>query len=284
MIPQRKLVVAVEVLFLLGLIYLEYYNGITRIFIHSSDVINSIFRFSFFLVLIDFLRRIVTFSYRKRKKLSPYHVDNFQFGINNIAKLLIGFGLIVTIFAMFGIDFMSLLTSLSIVAAAIAITTKEYIDDFLVGLYFSFSSDFEINDYVKIEDHKGKIVEIGMLKIKLLNDDEDIVIIPNSKLYSNEIINYTKKDIRSMSIDFQIDINHVRNIETLESELKTALAEMNDYIEPHSYNLKIKEMKKDALDLKFQYTIKKIDMDKLKKIRSMTVRQVFNHISEKGAT
>jgi len=97
--------------------------------------------------------------------------------------------------------------------------TKEYIVDFLSGVYLSFSNTFEINDFVKIDHQKGKIVEIGMLKIKILNDDDDIVIIPNSKVYYSEIINYTKRDLRLMTVDFQIALKYIDSIEQLEKRL-----------------------------------------------------------------
>jgi len=207
--------------------------------------------------------------------------NNVHFGIENIANFTIGAGLLIMFLSVFGINPSELITSLTIVAAAIAILTKEYIVDFLSGVYLSFSNTFEINDFVKIDVQKGKIVEIGMLKVKILNDDEDIVIIPNSKVYYSEIINYTKRDVRLMTVDFQIALKYIDNIEQLEKEIISSLVSFRDYIEPKSYNLKVVEMKMDYLELKFQYTLKLVDMDLQRKIRKKTIREVFNFISSK---
>jgi len=92
--------------------------------------------------------------------LSRLQRTNFQYGIDNIARVLITLAGVVFIFQLFGVEFRTLLTSISIVAAAIAIISKDYITDFLVGLYFSFSKDFEINDYVRFGEQKGKITEL----------------------------------------------------------------------------------------------------------------------------
>jgi len=239
-------------------------------------------RFSIFVMAGDLLRRFFIWAYSRKHKQSHRVKNNFQFGINNIAKFIFGLGIIITIFGFFGIDFKSLVTSLSIIAAAIAIISKEYINDFIVGLYFSFSKDIEINDYIQLENIKGKVIEIQMLKIKILNDDDDLIIIPNSKAYNTEIINYTKRDIRSLSIDFQIDINTIKSIEHLEEELIASLQNFSEYLEPNSFNLKIVEMKKDAIDLKFQYTLKHLDRELQKRIRKKTIRQIFNSISIKN--
>ena len=254
-------------------------------FIHQladkNNLVSVLSRFIIFALTIDLFRRVVGYSYAKKNKLKERSKDNFLFGINNIAKVVVGIGAIVSLFGLFGIDPMTLITSLSIVAAAIAIIMKEYINDFLVGIYFSFSKNFEINDYVQLADQKGKITEIQLLKIKLLNDDDDLVMIANNKVYANDIINYTKRDIRLMSIDFQIDISLVDDIESLEKELIETLVDFSEFLESDAYNIKIVKMKKDYLDLKFQYKLKRLDYELQRQIRRKTVRQVFNHITSK---
>ncbi|MBU0558207.1 MAG: mechanosensitive ion channel family protein [Bacteroidetes bacterium] len=204
-----------------------------------------------------------------------------HFGIENIANFTIGVGLLVMVLSVFGVNPTELITSLTIVTATIVILTKEYIVDFLSGIYLSFSNTFEINDYVKIDNQKGKIVEISMLKVKILNDDDDIVSISNSKVYYNEIINYTKRDVRLMTVEFQIALKYLNTIEQLEQEIIASLGSFSEYIEPKSYNLKVVEMKMEYLELKFQYTLKHVDMDLHRKIRKKTMREIFNFISSK---
>ena len=272
---------SLEILIIIVLAYFRYYDQTSDVFLEKFTELNILIRFVFFLALVDVARRLIQFSYARKRRLKRFQKNNFQYGIDNIAKLLVGLGLIVTIFALFGVDLKSLITSMSIVAAAIAIITKEYITDFIVGIYFSFSRNFEINDYVKTGEMKGKIIELQMLKIKILNDDDDTVLIPNSKVYNNEIVNYTKRDIRLMSIDFQISISSVETLEILEKDLIDSLTDYYEFLETSSFNLRIVEMKKDYIDLKFQYSLKKLDRELQQQIRRKTVRRVFNHISEK---
>lgn len=238
-------------------------------------------KFLIYLVLLDAVRRVARLWYGRKYRHLRGEKTNFDYGINNIAKVLAFLGGGVYLFQLFGVDIRTLLTSVSIVAAAIAIITKEYINDFLVGLYFSFSRNFEINDYVKVGEHKGKITELQILKLRLLNDDDDSVLIPNTKVYNSEIINYTRRDIRLMSIDFELNINSVQTIELLEEELMRSLTDFMEFIEEGSFNLRIVEIKKDLVQLKFQYSLKKFDRDTQRLIRKKTVRQVFNHIAGK---
>ena len=271
-----------ELLLVAVIIYLKYYNHVTSEKILASQPLRTLLSYVVFFIVTRFFSDLVKYYYSKKNKTKINVKNNIHYGIENITKLLLGIGLLITISGIFGIELQTLITSLSIVAAAIAIISKEYINDFLGGINLIFSKDFEINDYVKLEEHKGKIIEINMFKIKILNENDDIVIIPNGKVNSSEIINYTKRDIRLMSIDFQIDIKLISSIELLEKEIISALTSYSEYIEQNSYNLKIVEMKKDYLDLKFQYTLNHIDTDLLRQIRKKTVREIFNYISSKN--
>lgn len=266
---------------LFGVIYLKFFNSVTSEVIAEYYQLQSVLAFIIFYIAINFFSNTAKYFYSKKNKIPVNKKNNVHFGIENIANFTIGAGLLIMLLSVFGINPSELITSLTIVAAAFAILTKEYIVDFLSGVYLSFSNTFEINDFVKIDNQKGKIVEIGMLKVKILNDDDDVVIIPNSKVYYNEIINYTKRDVRLMTVDFQIALKDIDNIEQLEKEIILSLESFSEYIEPKSYNLKVVEMKMDYLEVKFQYTLILVDMDLQRKIRKKTIREVFNFISSK---
>ncbi|MEZ5082251.1 MAG: mechanosensitive ion channel [Bacteroidales bacterium] len=266
---------------LIGIIYLKYINPVTSEIIFKYYQIQAIFTFISFYIAIQLIASTTKFIYSKRNKIPKNKKNNVHFGIENIANFILGAGLLVMILSLFGINPKELITSLTIVAAAFVILTKEYIIDFLSGIYLSFSKTFEVNDYVKIDNQKGKIVEISMLKVKILNDDDDVVIIPNTKVHYNEIINYTKRDARLMSVDFQIALKYISNIEQLEKEIIASLVSFSEFIEPKSYNLKVVDMKMDYLELKFHYTLKVADMEMQRKIRKKTMREIFNFISSK---
>ena len=251
--------------------------------ISSESLIELGIKLSQFLIAILLLfvvQQFIIYWYRKTKKISKHRPDNFIFGIKNIFKAIIAFASIVFIFSLFGVDLKSLLTSLSIVAAAFVILFKEYIADFISGIYFGFSKDFEIGDYIQMDEMKGKVIELNFFKTRLLNDDDVIVSLSNSKIYASELINYTKRDIRLLSVDFQLGHDKIKSLEILEEELVKALNEYMEFLEKDSFNLKIVKIDKDAMDIKFQYQLKEFNQVKMKEIRKKTVRCIFNFISK----
>ncbi|HRX30239.1 MAG TPA: mechanosensitive ion channel, partial [Saprospiraceae bacterium] len=222
----------------------------------NQQVLVSIFSLAIVLLFFRVVLSIFKIIYKIKYK-SSYNPtkDNVIVGLNNLFTVLSVIAVFITFFGMLGIDIKTLFTSLSIVAAAIAIITKDLISEVIIGVINSFSTKIELDDYVKIGDQKGKLVDIGLQKITLLNDDDDLVYIPNTKFYNVELINYTKRDFRRMSVDFEIAIQYVDDLNELEHEIVSGLSEFQDFIEPNSYAIKIVECTKDHLSLKFQYTL-----------------------------
>ena len=277
---NRTISIFIKLIILGVTLYFHYVNQINLLYNEQPNFYNSVLGIISILLFLDLAKSLLIWIYRRRKKGEGKYRDNVTSGIANISFLISIISIVVFFFSFWGIDPHTLFTSLSIVAAAIAIITKEFIYDIIVGITMSFSKDFDRNDYVKINEQKGRIVEVGLLKIKLLNDNDDIVFIPNKKVYEAEVINYTKRDIRAMSIDFQIDLNNFGSLMELESKLKKSIADYKKYIVPSSYHLKVENVMKDYLDLKFQYTIKDLDRELQKSIRRETNRQIISYITQ----
>jgi small-conductance mechanosensitive channel len=238
--------------------------------------------FAMTVAVLNVVTRSVRYLYQRRNYAKRRGAKNFVYGVENVRKLLLSVVVVVTILSLFGINVPVLFTSLSIVAAAIAIISKEFVNDLIVGLYYSFTDIFEVGDYVKFYNYKGRVADIGLLKIKILNDNDDVVILPNGKVFASEIINYTRRDVRVMSIDFEMDIKSIKNVDQLEEELKDSLATYADVIEENSYLLKIMEVKKDFMEMKFQLRLKNLDRPQQREIKRRVVRKIFNYVGSHG--
>lgn len=238
--------------------------------------------FFVFFLAANILVVILSWIYRKRRHYLDNQGDNVVLGLKNIYYILMSGAIVTTILGLFGIDPKTLFTTLSIVAAAIAIISKEYISEIISGIIISFSSnEISVGDYLKIGTHKGKIIDLGLTKIAFLDEDDDIIFIPNTQVFASEIVNYTKKQIRRVSIEFEASLHAVPSVEALEVYLTEALKDYHDFIEPGSFWLRVVEIKKDSLFMKFQYVLKQINRELEIEIRRRTVRRLVAYIKER---
>lgn len=240
------------------------------------DTLTSI---AIFLLLLDFVQFFVTGIYRRRKRIKGE--DNFTVGIGHIYSILLVVGTAVGILSLFRIEVKEVFTSLSIVFAGLALLTKDYISNLINGMIITFSGQLSIGDNVRIGLHRGKIIDITLQNIHLLNDDDDVIFFPNTIILTLEVINYTKREVKRTSVDFDIDIRHINTVEALEQQLVETLKPFADLIREDSYYLRVAEVRKDAVALKFQYILKEPNKDMERIIRRKTIRRLVEIISER---
>jgi small-conductance mechanosensitive channel len=244
--------------------------------------LDAILVFITFWMVIDLLRVVILYIYWKRNKQSKEHEgspnDNFTLGIGYIATLLNLLILILSIFLFFNINIREVITSLSIVAAAIALITKDYIANVINGMILMFSNQLSIGDNVKIGDIKGKITDISLLHVRLLNDEDVLVYIPNNTVFTATIINFTKRTEEKVSIEFEISYEFLPGIAALERYLIEALADYEAYILPQSYFLRTEKIQESAVLLKFQYILRQENKEVERTIRRITARGIVDFI------
>lgn len=232
-----------------------------------------------FLIGASLFVRLLAMVYRGRKHLPYNKKDNVTVGLSNIFIMVIAVYGFLSTFGLFGIEIYKIFTTVSIVAAAIAIISKDFIADIISGIVISFSKEISIDDFVKIGDHKGKIVDINIAKTALLNEDDDIIFMPNSTVFTSDVINYTKKQIKKTSIDFEVATSSIGSVEELEDQLIESLHEYHHLIEPNSYFLRVVNIKKDFLILKFQYNLIQFSREMERQIKRKAVRSIVKNIN-----
>ena len=258
---------------------------ITWLFAHSKNFEtfnyykDTLAGIALFLMFLDFVQFGATWFYRRRNKVQGD--DNFIIGVGQIYSLVLAIGLVVSILSLFQIDTRQLFTSLSIVFAGIAILTKDYISNMINGMIITFSGQLSIGDNIRIGQQRGKIVDITLQNIHILNDDDDMIYIPNNLLLTSEVVNYTRRVVKRTSIEFDIDLRHLKTVEDLEAKLVEVLSPFQDLIKQESYYLRVAEVCKDHVVMKFQYILKEPNKDLERVIRRRATRRLVEIISDR---
>ncbi len=273
-----------KILALIGLLALAIY---WRFFFDFHEVtgrariINTLLSISIMLLLFRIIIDGIALWYKiDRKHGSGKLRDNLIVGLSNLFSIISIIAIILGLLSMIGLNLNEVFTSLSIVAAALAIISKDFIAEIIVGLFNGFSTKIELDDYIKVGDQKGKIIDIGLQKVTLMNDDDDIIYIPNLRFYNADIINYTKRDIRRMSVEFHIDPRYIEDLPRIEAALSQTLSPYQPYLEEGSQELKVVNIEKDHIELKYQYTLKSLSRDVQREIRKKLMRTMLDSLNK----
>lgn len=243
-------------------------------------LIPTLYRIVIAVCLTEFTRLLIIAFYRPSNPLLKR--DNFTIGISHLAKVLYAVMGGVLILSLFDISVKEAITTLSLIAAAVVLMTKDYIGNLINGMYMTFARVINIGDQVQIENHKGRIMDITLTNVHLLNDDDDIIYIPNNKVFTSEIINYTRRELKKSSIDFEIPIEKLRDADWFQVEIISTLGELNALIQPGTQNLKIQGIKHEYTSFKFQYILKDpLNKEDDKKVKRQVIRFIVKYLSNR---
>lgn len=205
--------------------------------------------------------------------------DNLTAGISHLSRLLYALLAGVLFLSLFNVSLKEAITSLSLIAAAIVLMTKDYISNLINGMYMTFARVINIGDNVKIEDIKGKILDITLTNVHILNEDDDIVYITNNKVFNSEIINYTRRELKKSFVDFEIEVNYVPEVDWLEKEIIDSLGDLRQYIQPGSMTLKVQSIKQEFSSFKFQYIlVDPLNKEQDKKVKRHVITFIISTI------
>ncbi len=246
----------------------------------NGPILHTFFFYLTGVLIVSFGRISLVYLYLKRQNRESDFRDNYIVGINRVASILYGIILILTALYYFNIEVAEFFTSISIVAAAIAIISREYVVNIINGFILMFSNQFSLNDYIKMGEYSGRITDITLLNVVLLNDDDEIVYIPNSLMATSFVVNSSKKNFKKLSFDFELLPEALVSVDHLENYLIDALKVEFKNISLEKFSLKVVEIKKDAVMLKLQITLDKRQKDLEKPVRRFTNKCILNYASD----
>lgn len=124
--------------------------------------------------------------------------------IKTIVTLILKFVFVISAFSTLGVDVNSFVTALGAAGVTAGIGLQSSISQFASGVQILANHPFKSGDYIDVGTVSGKVHEIKIMYTVLITADNKRVIIPNSYITSNNIINYNAEDRRRLDLVFSI--------------------------------------------------------------------------------
>ena len=172
------------------------------------------------------LKSILNKAFKVRaKRFKDNKYNTIEALIKGIIKYFIMLVCALMILEKYGIDTKSVITSLGIVGAAVALAMQDFLKDFVAGITIVAENQFAIGDVIKIGDFMGTVTTFTLktTRIKAWTGEEKII---NNHLIS-EVINYTHNN--SIAI-IDVGLPYEEDAEKLEKILKKICEKMNKEI------------------------------------------------------
>lgn len=233
-------------------------------------------------ILISISKWLVVSWYSRQMRKNDRVRGNFILGVNQIAGIANVIFAVIAIMLAFGINPKEFLTSITIVAMAIALLFRDYITNMISGLLIMFSDRFTIGDNIKIGEFEGRILDITLVNIEVKNEDDDIVLIPNNTAFTVNIINQSLHNSRKVTVKFQLPLEHANNQLGLDRRLQALFARHDRDIVEGSYRLRLLDVDNESAHYKVQVQINSRSTMKKQKLRDAILAEVLGYNAEEA--
>jgi MscS family membrane protein len=123
---------------------------------------------------------------------------------------------VAAVFQEWGFNVAALLGSLGLVGMAVALGAQDLIKNMFAGLTIFLDRMFEKGNWIRTPDVEGNVEDIGFRATKVRQFDKALVTIPNSKLASEALINFSRMTNRriywKIGVEYRTSHDQIRAI------------------------------------------------------------------------
>ncbi|WP_321507981.1 mechanosensitive ion channel family protein [uncultured Methanoregula sp.] len=134
-----------------------------------------------------------------------------------VVKYVVWFAAVMAILKVFNIDITPFLAGAGIAGIAVALAAQDFISNFFGGAIITVDKPFKVGDRIKVDNYYGDVLSVGTRSTRIKTLDYQVVTIPNNKITTNVITNYSEPDEKlritiPVSVAYGTDIDTVKKI------------------------------------------------------------------------
>ncbi len=178
-----------------------------------------------------------------------------------LLKLLIAAFALYVVLLHFHYDLTALIAGLGVGGLAVALATKDYLENIVGGMTIFTDKPFKIGDLVEVNGTTGFIEEVGIRTTRLLTFDNTLVIIPNSQMVSSKLINVSEPNSTiaiTMTLGLTYDTS-IAKIKKAKGIIKKAITSTKGIDKSYTPLIYFTEFGDSALKLWVKYRVASYD-------------------------
>jgi MscS family membrane protein len=122
----------------------------------------------------------------------------------------------------------NLVTSLSIVGAAVALSMRESLENIIASFIIFFDKPFTVGDLVKVNNFTGTIEKIGLRSTRIRTQDKTYITVPNKQMVDTIVDNISLRSERKIEMDIQLSVQTTASlIAMLSAHIRSVIAQQS---------------------------------------------------------
>ena len=167
--------------------------------------------------------------------------------LDSLVKATLIIILSVTTIGILGFDITSILTALGAAAVAIGLALKDSLSNVASGTLIILNKKFKTGDFIETEGIIGEVMKIEIMYTTLRTYDYKEVLIPNSRLTSNNVINHFSLEYRRVEIP--VPISYKEDIEKARDVIMKLIRSSKMVIQDKNNKVNVEKFNDSSVDL-----------------------------------
>ena len=143
-------------------------------------------------------------------------VTTLSQNLAQIAVLILG---IVLVMGHYNRQITPILTALGVGGLAVALALQDTLSNLFAGFYVAVARQIRLGDYIKLNSgEEGYVTDIGWRSTTIRSLNNNLIIVPNSKLAQANVTNYYLPE-RRMSASLQVGVSYQSDLDQVEQAL-----------------------------------------------------------------
>lgn len=211
--------------------------------------------------LVDFIGEIMIQRAAKTTSKMDDQIVPFVVEIAKVAVIV--FGALTVLSSIFEVNVAALATGLGIGGIAIAMASKESLENLLGSFTIFLDKPFTYGDIVTVNGYTGTVEKVGFRSTRIRTFDKSIVSVPNKNMVNAELDNLGLRPIRR--VKFNIGLTYGTTVD----QIKQIVMAIEEYINAHSNTtesdarVRFQEFGNSSLDILVLYYVNSPDWNLL---------------------
>jgi small conductance mechanosensitive channel len=116
---------------------------------------------------------------------------------------VMGFGVVIACNQV-GIPIVAMLTGVSILGLAVGFAAQETLANFIAGVVIFWDKPFRVGDWLTVEDTFAQMQRITFRSCRLLDENGEVVIIPNTNMLAKRVVNHSAHPHSRVSVQIPL--------------------------------------------------------------------------------
>ncbi|MFP3353399.1 mechanosensitive ion channel [Pseudoalteromonas sp. SIMBA_153] len=160
--------------------------------------------------------------------------------VSSIVYAIVFAATILMALSQIGIETTSFIAILGAAGLAVGLALQGSLSNFASGVLIILLRPFKSGDYVEAGGKAGTIKKIEIFSTEMRTPDNKVIVMPNSKIMSDAIINYSRESTRR--VDLVIGVGYDADLRKAKEVLKSVLDNESRILKDPAYNVSVSEL------------------------------------------